>query len=170
VKWYASKASTSTAKTNNPVPTPIATLWKERQLRDFRKANDLCYFCGGEVCTRPSSEVYQKGKTTSECTSGKLGVELTDDTPNQLATEDALLEEMGQLSLNAIARTDNGYSMRIRALVQNKVVLILVDSGRSHSFISQSFVSRVGIHTSTTTALQVKVANGETLKSCQQVQ
>jgi hypothetical protein len=82
-----------------------------------------------------------------------LGVELTDDTLNQLAIEDALSKEMGQLSLNAIAGTETGESMRIRALVQNKVMFILVDSGSSHIFINQSFVSRVEVHTTPITPL-----------------
>jgi hypothetical protein len=82
-----------------------------------------------------------------------LAVELTDDTLNQLAIEDALSKEMGQLSLNAIAETEIGESMRIRALVQNKVMFILVDSGSSHIFINQSFVSRVEVHTTPITPL-----------------
>jgi hypothetical protein len=82
-----------------------------------------------------------------------LGVELTDDTLNQLAIEDALSKEMGQLSLNAIAGTETGESMRIRALVQNKVMFILVDSGSCHIFINQSFVSRVEVHTTPITPL-----------------
>jgi hypothetical protein len=94
-----------------------------------------------------------------------LGVELADDTLNQLAIEDALSEEMGQLSLNAIAGTESGDSMRIRALVHNKVMLILLDSGSSHSLISQSFVSKVGVHTTSITPVQVRVANGDTLRS-----
>jgi hypothetical protein len=98
-----------------------------------------------------------------------LAVELTDDTLNQLAIEDALSKEMGQLSLNAIAETEIGESMRIRALVQNKIMFILVDSGSSHSFINQSFVSRVEVHTTPITPLQVKVANGETRISYKQV-
>jgi hypothetical protein len=47
--------------------------------------------------------------------------------------EDVLAEEMGQLLLNALYGTEMGDSMRIRALVHNKVMLILVDSGSSHS-------------------------------------
>jgi hypothetical protein len=65
-----------------------------------------------------------------------LDVELSEETLNQLVVEDALTEEMGQLSLNALAGTEVGDSMRIRALVHNKVMLILDDSGRFHSFVS----------------------------------
>jgi predicted aspartyl protease len=78
---------------------------------------------------------------------------------------DIVIAEMGQLSLNAISGTESGDSMRIRALVKNKVMLILVDSGSSHNFVSKEFLHQTGIQTSATTPLQVKVANGELLGS-----
>jgi hypothetical protein len=62
-----------------------------------------------------------------------LDAELTEETLNHLEIEDVLASEMGQLSLNALAGTESSDSMCIRALVQSKVMLILVDSGSSHS-------------------------------------
>ncbi|GJM90270.1 hypothetical protein PR202_ga06532 [Eleusine coracana subsp. coracana] len=46
-------------------PSTTSTLWKERQLRDYRSANNLCYFCGDKFelghakkCTkRPKSQL-----------------------------------------------------------------------------------------------------------------
>jgi len=51
----------------------------------------------------------------------------------------------------------------VRALVQNKVILILVDSGSSHSFINQQFVQLLNIPTLPMPAQQVRLANGNTL-------
>lgn len=99
-----------------------------------------------------------------------LDVELTEDTLNKLDIEDILASEMCQLSLNAIAGTESKDSMRIRALVQNKVMLILVDSGSSHSFISSSFLRIVGIQSISRKPAQVKVANGNLMISDQVVQ
>lgn len=53
--------------------------------------------------------------------------------------------------------------MKLRALVKNKVMLILVDSGSSHSFVSQAFLQTVGIQSSSTQAMQVRLANGEVM-------
>jgi hypothetical protein len=112
-------------------------LWKERQLRDFKKANDMCYYCGEKFVPGHLQKCTKRAKPqVNAIVVNDLGVELTDDTLDQLAIEDALSEEMGQLPLNTIAGIETGDSMRIRALVQNKVMLILVDSGSSHSFIS----------------------------------
>jgi hypothetical protein len=59
--------------------------------------------------------------------------------------------------------------MRIRALVHNKVMLILVDSDSSHSFVSQSFVAHTGIQAAPAKPIQVRVANGEPLLSTTRV-
>jgi hypothetical protein len=98
-----------------------------------------------------------------------LDVELIEDTLNQLAIEDALTSEMGQLSLNAMKGTESGDFMRLRALVHNKVMLILVDPGSSHSFINCSFVHQAGIPTVSSHTMQVRVANGDILQSTSQV-
>jgi hypothetical protein len=68
------------------------------------------------------------------------------------------------VSLNAIAGTKSTDSMRIRALVHDKVMLILVDSGSSHRFVSDSFMQQAGITAEPASAIQVRV-NGETLLS-----
>jgi hypothetical protein len=92
-----------------------------------------------------------------------LGVELTYE------TGDALTAEMGQLSLNALSGTDAGDSMRVRALVQDKIMLILVDSGSYHSFVSSSFLLQTKIIPQEVQSMQVRVANGGTILSSQKV-
>jgi hypothetical protein len=116
-------------------------LIKERQLRDFRKANDLCYYYGEKFLPSHLQKCIKRTKSqVNAIVVNDLDVELTEDTLNQLAVEDALTLEMGQLSLNAISGTKNGDYMRLGALVHNKVMLILMDSSSSHSFINSSFV------------------------------
>jgi len=61
-----------------------------------------------------------------------LDIQLTDEVLHQLAVEDSLQEEFGHLSLNAISSTVGSECLHIRALVQNKVLLLLVDSGSSN--------------------------------------
>ena len=95
---------------------------------------------------------------------------LTEDILNQLAVEDALNEEFYQLSLNALAGTDVGQAMRIAALVRNKVMLVLVDSGSSHSFVRSNFIQNLGLTTTPTIPKQVKMANGDTLITNKMVQ
>jgi hypothetical protein len=77
--------------------------------------------------------------------------------------EDTLNAEFGSLSLNAILGTAKGEVMKLRAIVKNKVLLILVDSGSSHCFISSAFVRSTGLPTLQTDTKTVRVANGDIL-------
>jgi hypothetical protein len=79
--------------------------------------------------------------------------------------EDVMAEEFCYLSLNAIAGTDANDCIRIRALVKNKVMLALLDSGSSHSFISSNSVQQTGLATMPTTPKRVRLANGEVIIS-----
>lgn len=49
------------------------------------------------------------------------------------------------MSLNAISGTDAGEANRVRAMVKNQIMLVLIDPGSSHSFISLLFLQQVGI-------------------------
>jgi hypothetical protein len=154
-------------------PDPSATvsstpLWKERQQRDYCRANNLCYFCGQKFDANHIAKCTKRNKPhVNALVVNDFGIELSEDTINQREMKDIMISEMGQLSLNAIARTEEGDSMRILALVKKKGMLILIDSGSSHSFVSQSFLDLVGITPTPTAQLPVRVANGEVLRpSC----
>jgi hypothetical protein len=44
-------------------------LWRERQVRDFRKANDLCFYCGEKFV--PGHLLKCTKKASAECIGGK---------------------------------------------------------------------------------------------------
>ena len=56
---------------------------------------------------------------------------ISEEMLNHLAVEDALAEDFCQLSLNALTSADTENCIKLRSLVRNKVMLILVDSGSS---------------------------------------
>jgi hypothetical protein len=143
-----------------------ATLWKERQFRDFRRANNLCFFCGDKFDAAHLHKCTKRNKPqVNAIVLNDLNVELTEETLNHLEVEDVLASKMGQLSLNALSGTNTGDFMRIRALVHNKVMLILVDSGSSHNFVSQTFLQQAGVPSQAAAPMIVRVANGQTLQS-----
>ena len=90
---------------------------------------------------------------------------LSDEILTQLAIEDSFTQELEQLSLNALAGTVVGDVLQLRGRVQNKVMLVLIDSGSSNSFVSASFLNRAGLTTVPTTPKQVKLPNGQLLVS-----
>jgi len=135
-------------KADHKPPQPATSLWKDRQLRDYRKANGLCFSRGGKFVPG-HLEVYSKRQKpqVNAMLLNDLERELSDDVLNELAVEDQLHEEFCQLSLNALSSQDNTSCIKLKARVQDKVLLILVDSGSTHSFISSKFVEMAQLQT-----------------------
>lgn len=150
-----------------PTPNP---LWRDRQLRDYRKANGLCYNCGekfepghNEVCAKRV-----KAQANALVVNG-LDRELSDDVLNQQALEDALPAEFCQLSINAISSTDHMNCIKLKTKVKDRVMLILIDSASSHSFVSSKSVQLAGLPTVSMPPRKVKLENGEWLVTDKQV-
>lgn len=168
VRSFAStKYSTQgSVKSDTGKSTITTQLPKERQLRDYCRANNLCFYCR-EPCdpSHPAKCTKRPKSQMNVLAVNDLDTTLTEEIIEQLAIEDALTEEFGSLSLNALAGTETGDAMKLRALVQNKVMLMLVDSGSSHTFVSSNFLKKVGIIPLPAPAKVVKVANGDILVS-----
>jgi hypothetical protein len=69
--------------------------------------------------------------------------------------------EQLSLSIHAMAGTEGSETLKLRALVGNQVMLILVDSGSSTSFCNANMVQRLQCPVTKTDTLPVKLANGE---------
>jgi hypothetical protein len=80
-----------------------------------------------------------------------------------MEVEDQLKEDSSQLSINAMPGQDSINCMKLKARVKDKVMLILVDSGSTHSFISSHFVNLTQLPTVPIPPKRVKLANGQWL-------
>jgi hypothetical protein len=76
-----------------------------------------------------------------------------------------LEEENFYLSLHAISGTTNQECMRVRALIGNQTLLLLIDSRSSATFVNKELVERLGLETQSCTPVKVKVTNGEVMRS-----
>lgn len=101
-------------------------------------------------------------------TATELDMPLTEEVLDQLTKEDELVHAFCQLSLNAISGTEAGEAFKIRAIVNKKVMVLLIDSGSSHSFVSKHFLDSVGIVPRPSKPYQSQVANGAQL-ICDQI-
>jgi hypothetical protein len=137
-------------------------MWKDRQLCDYRKANGLCFKCG------------EKFDPTHQCQkkqAAELHAITTEETPEQLSEEVLNMLEFQEiveaqklsLSIHALAGTDSGDTIRLRAMVGNQVLLILVDSGSIGSFLNAAMLQCLHCPVQTTTPVKVKLANNSEL-------
>ena len=136
---------------------------RERQLRDFRRANGLCFKCGDKY-SREHQCKRQGQLLTIQV--GDYGEILSDDAVHALdLLEEPAPEEAAccLLSAHAVSGTESANTIRLRAQVGGQVMLLLVDSGSTHSFISDTFATRIAAATQPIPPVSVKVANGQRL-------
>lgn len=130
----------------------------------------MCFHCGDkfepghlEVCTK-------KNKPQLHALAlNDLDREISEDALNEMAIEDLITEDLCKLSLNALSGAEAMDSIKLKATVKNKTMLILVDTGSSHSFISSQFVQLTKLTTSPIKAQKVKMANGQWMTTSTQV-
>lgn len=82
-------------------------------------------------------------------------------------------EDVPEISLHAIAGIPKPQTMRIKGVIQKNRIIMLVDSGSTHNFLSVDVASQLGLHPDKNTSFEVLVANGEKLISqgkCSNVQ
>uniref|UniRef100_A0A2N9I1L0 Reverse transcriptase n=1 Tax=Fagus sylvatica TaxID=28930 RepID=A0A2N9I1L0_FAGSY len=83
-------------------------------------------------------------------------------------TDEIQPEEMDEnlsISLHAIAGTPTPQTMRVKANVEGKVVIILIDTGSTHNFMSENMAARLKLQPSGTAKFNVTVASGEKIPS-----
>lgn len=150
-------------------------MWKAKQLKEYRRLNHLCYKCGEKYspahkCTTVPPDTPPAQLHTILADVGDGGGILSDamlDAIECSAVTAALSD--GFLSLNALTGSPKQNAVQLRALVNNQVMLILVDSWSSHTFLSASMLQRLNIPTTSMAPLSVKVANGEIIQCTEEV-
>jgi hypothetical protein len=106
---------------------------------------------------------------------GEFGEILTEDTVHalELLSEPEPTAPPAQcchLSLQAVSGGEANETIRLRATVGNQVMIILIDSGSSHSFIHKAFAIRTNCSMTSAPPAQVKLANGSLVLCDQQVE
>ena len=73
--------------------------------------------------------------------------------------------EEADITLYALSGTPNFGTMRVMGKVKHKSVVILIDSGSTLNFVDTSLFSQFHIPVDSSQILEVKVANGEVLRT-----
>lgn len=138
---------------------------------DYRRANNLCYHCGEKYELEHAEQCTKKNKhQLNALVVNDLDRAISEELLNEMAIDDMLTENFGQLSLNALAGTEATNSIKLQATIRNKTMLILVDTGSSHSFVSSHFVHLTNLPTVPMGTQQIKLANGSCMSTNQMVQ
>ena len=74
------------------------------------------------------------------------------------------VEEVG-ITLYALSGIPTSGTMRVMGRIMHKSLVILIDSGSTHNFVDTSLFSQLHIPVDTSQVLEVKVANGEVLRT-----
>jgi hypothetical protein len=108
----------------------------------------LCYTCGEKY--EPGHQVVcPKGKEAQihVLTTEDMTRVLTEEDLKQVEQEEKQEEEIHRLSTHVISGASATKCIRIRATVQDQAMLMFIYSGSSISFISQSFMDKLGLKT-----------------------
>jgi hypothetical protein len=135
-------------------------LWKDRQLRDYRRLNNLCFKCGDKY--DPTHVCGQKqAATLNVMEDGECTILLSEEVLNLIEMNDVAEAQQLSLSIHAMDGSEGAETLRLRAMVGNQVFIILVDSGSSSSFIHPHVLSKIQCTVTEVPSMAVKVANGE---------
>lgn len=164
-KRPVTKGDTSGSVDTGPHKFEKGELWKAKHLKDYRRANGLCFKCGekfapGHQC--PTAGGAQlKALETSEI--------LSDEVLDALVTTHQDVGDDCHVSLHALSGATDSGTIQLRALDGNQVLLLLVDSGSSHCFIDTALVQKLQLLPEVLAPTRMKVANGDSLLCTSQV-
>ena len=117
-------------------------LWKNRQLRDYHRTNSLCFRCGEKY--DPTHQCNKKQGAEAHALQLEEETEqLSDEVLNMMELHDIAQAEQLSLSTHAIAGMKGAEALRLRAMLGNQVLIILVDSGSSNIFLNAALVDRL---------------------------
>jgi hypothetical protein len=81
-----------------------------------------------------------------------------------------LLQDEGFLSLHVMFGQPQKKALQLKALVKNQALVVLIDSGSSHTFLNSSISCKMKLTQTHIRLMYVTVANGETLACHSEVQ
>jgi hypothetical protein len=121
----------------------------------------LCYACGEKFEPGHILKCAKRGQVQLNVVVDEEEPEvLADEVLQTLEQEDEQREVCCHLSFQALSGSDSIYSMRVRSIVGKQVMLMLVDSGSSSTFISEHMTKQLQLQVEECPTVQVKVASG----------
>lgn len=91
-----------------------------------------------------------------------------EETDDEILVEDDLTEDENPIvpvsvSLNSVVGIDNPKTMRLTGMIMNVPVVVMIDPGATHNFISLSVVEKIGITVSETEEFGMMLGRGKSV-------
>ncbi|GJU49209.1 putative mitochondrial protein, partial [Tanacetum coccineum] len=123
-----------------------------------KRTKGLCFRCDqkygpGHQCPSPILQVLLVGENDEESMEEEMEVE--DDDHAHL--------DVIEVSLNSVMGFTSNHTMKLRGIIGDIVVVVLIDSGATHNFMSMRVVKQLGIMVMDSSQLTVTLGNGQTL-------
>ncbi|GKD45910.1 putative mitochondrial protein [Tanacetum coccineum] len=125
-----------------------------------KRTKGLCFRCDqnygpGHRCPSPTLKVLLVGETDEESTEEEMEVE---------AVDHAHLDII-EVSLNSVMGFTSNHTMKLRGIIRDMIVVVLIDSGATHNFMSTRVVKQLGIMVMDSSRLMVTLGNGHVAHS-----
>ncbi|KFK40792.1 hypothetical protein AALP_AA2G041600 [Arabis alpina] len=128
---------------------------------EWRKANGLCFRCD------------EKGHSRSQCTQKEFSVLIVQDDGSETEWVEEEEEneevnrrvtEVAELSLNSMVGISSPRTVKLRGTIRGESIVVMIDNGASHNFISEKVVTRLGLTAIDTTSYGVLTEGGITVQ------
>lgn len=143
---------------HNNSTLPKSTDDNKTALKNFRRAKGLCFKCGEKWNPQhkcPPSVSFHAMEQLWKCVTEGEDLQFLSVEQDSESEEDLMA-----LSVQALNGTEGSKTIRLRGYLQDREVFILLDSGSSHSFISDQIVTNLTSAQPLTHPVHIKVANG----------
>ena len=122
-----------------------------------KRANGLCYKCDAKFAPGHKCSVKLQVLIVDEEIGEEDGAEGDDEGHAHL--------DMAEVSLNAISGLTPPQTMKVKGKLRGMEVIVLIDSGATHNFVSTRIMKRLGIKAKGRRAVRVKLGNGLLINS-----
>ena len=160
---------------SKPLPTGVKKL-SYGEMAD-RRSKGLCFNCdekfsAGHVCKNKQVFMITTEEDSSPAEDSD-GIQISwdvNDECNPWGTVDEGSNKSADVSLHAISGTQGLHTLQIKGTIKSRTVTLLVDTGSTHSFISQQLVKQLRLPVTPCEGFTVTVASGDKLHCNQLVQ
>lgn len=165
----STKTTNVTAEDRRGTEAARARDEKLAALKSYRRAKGLCFTCGEKWGKEHKCASAIQLHVVEELLEAlTLGYESESD-PKSEDTEDSQHGTLLSISQQAVWGTESSRTIKLRGWIQDMELLMLVDSGSTHSFIDSEVSLRLpGVH-KLQTPLTVRIADGGTMKCTHEI-